>query len=92
VPQAEETTEVGDRLQEPAADERSEAHHPELEAWLPGARDPTPAFDDAAHAAMHRDLRTLVQDLANEGKRPGQLARMFGLKPVEVRQMLSAKP
>jgi hypothetical protein len=75
-------TKACNRLQEPCPDEWREPHHP----------DPTTAFDDAAHRAMRRDLRVVVQDLGNEGKRPGQIARMFGLKPAEVRQMLGAKP
>jgi hypothetical protein len=34
---------------------------------------------------MRRDLRVVVEDLAASGKRPGQIARMFGLKRGEVR-------
>jgi hypothetical protein len=77
-----------------ASDEWGEARLPkhEFNARSLGERDPTNAFNEAAHAASRRDLRIVVQDLAAEGKRPGQIARMFGLEPVEVREMLRAKP
>ena len=77
----------GSWLPDPFPDEPSDPHHPQArpEARLPGKRDPTPAFDDAAHRAMRRDLRVVVEDLAASGKRPGQIARMFGLKRGEVR-------
>jgi hypothetical protein len=58
-------------------------HEPEHAAWVAGE-----PFDDAAQAAMKRDVAVVVQDLAAEGKRIAQLARMFGLKPAEVRAML----
>jgi hypothetical protein len=89
-PWTDESIEACTRMQGLVPDELGKPRYPEreLEAWL---RSRTPC-DDAAHAAMHRDLQTVVQDLANEGKRPGQIARMFGLKPVEVRQILRTKP
>jgi hypothetical protein len=89
-PWASASIEACNRLQEPFPDEWGEPHLPEseLEAWLRRVSDPTTALDDAAHRAMRRDLRVVVQDLAASGKRPGQIALMFGLKRCEVLAML----
>jgi len=49
--------------------------------------EPQPDFDEldeAATRAMRRDIVTVVQDLATEGKRVGQIRRVFGLKSDEV--------
>jgi hypothetical protein len=51
----------------------------------PAAPQPDPGqFDEEGYAAMRQDLITVIKELAAEGKRVGQIARMFGLKPHEV--------
>ena len=68
--------------------------HDEAESvtWLKGdscerTAEPAP-FIDAAHAAMHRDLAVVVQDLTAEGKLIGAIRHLFGLTAYEVRAML----
>jgi hypothetical protein len=51
----------------------------------PAAPQPDPdQFDEEGYAALRQDLITVIKDLAAEGKKVGQIARMFGLKPHEV--------
>jgi hypothetical protein len=51
----------------------------------PAAPQPDPdQFDEGGYAALRQDLITVIKDLAAEGKKVGQIARMFGLKPHEV--------
>ena len=64
-----------------------EAVHLHCPAPPPGPAAPQPdpdQFDEEGYAAMRQDLITVIKDLAAEGKKVGQIARMFGLKPHEV--------
>jgi hypothetical protein len=68
-----------------------DAVHLHCPAPPPEAAAPQPdpdQFDEEGYAALRQDLITVIKDLAAEGKKAGQIARMFGLKPHEVWRVL----
>ena len=56
-------------------------------AFATTLRKPAKVLGDEARAAMWRDITIVVQDLLAEGKKPGQIRRMFGLSWTEINQI-----